>query len=114
MWSGNKSTTCNGESLDSPNYNTKKLTQSNHQELRRKSMYMHLEGINDALIGPTNIERLTDYVDTVFAVYKSLQSYYICCKYIHISDQKWKFAEIDKVIIYSLLTVRCIIKNLLK
>ena len=90
-------TTCDGKKLDSPDYNTKHLTSLNHQELRRNSMYMHLEDASASLVGKTAIEKLMDYIDTVYAVYKSLQSYYLCYKHYAYRDHKWNFTEIEKV-----------------
>ena len=91
-------TLCDGETLDSPNYSTKRLTHLNHQELRRKSMFIHLEDASAALVGKTPIEKLIDYVDTVCTVYKSLQSCYLYCKSSAYMDHKWSFTEIEKVI----------------
>ena len=90
-------TTCDGKKLDSPDYNTKHLTNLNHQELRRRGMYMHLEDASASLVGKTAIEKLIDYIDTVCAVYKSLQSYYLCYKHYGYSDHKWTFTEFEKV-----------------
>ena len=91
------STTCDGENLDSPNYSTKRLTELNHKELRRRSMYMHLEDVKDALVRNVTIKKLTDCVDTVCAAYKSLQSYYLCYMHFKYADHSWNFTEMKKV-----------------
>ena len=106
---GGNQTTCDGEKLDSPNYNTKRLTQSNHQELRRKGIWIHLEDIYSALIEKTTIEKLLDCVDTVYAVYRCLKSYYL---YYGSMDHEWNFREIEKVATY-LCMCNCIIHSMI-
>ena len=94
--------TCDGESLDSQNYSTKRLTELNHKELRKSSMYMHLEDVKDALVGNMSINKLMECVDTVYAAYKSLQSYYLYYKHNGYKDHSWNFKEMEKVHVYNL------------
>ena len=93
-------TTCDGEDLDSPNYSTKRLTELNHKELRRRSMYMHLEDIKDTLVRNVTTNKLIDCVDTVYAAYKSLQSYYLCYQNSGYKDHSWNFTEMERVCVY--------------
>ena len=96
-------TTCDGEGLDSPNYSTKRLTELNHKELRRRSMYMHLKDVKDALVRNVTINKLIDCVDTVCAAYKSLQTYYLCYKHFGYKDHSWNFTEMERVCVYKCL-----------
>lgn len=60
---------------------------------------MHLEEASDALVGNTTITKLTDCVDTVYAVYNSLQSYWL---FYADKDYTWNFTELKKVQTYIL------------
>ena len=102
-WSSDASpTTCDGENLDSSNYSTKRLTKLNHIELRKRSMYMHLEDVRDTLVGNATVTKLIECVNTVYAAYKSLQFYYLCYKHFTYKDHSWNFTEMEKVCIYYL------------
>ena len=58
---------------------------------------MHLEDVKDALIRNVTIDKLRGCIDTVYAVYKSLQSYYLYYKHYAYKDHAWKFTEMEKV-----------------
>ena len=92
-------TTCNGVKLSEFNYSTSDLKINNHKELRKDGLLMHLQSMNDILIGTKSIDDPVYCVEVICATYLSLHKYYLYYKsyYGYLGCHDWEFNETTKV-----------------
>ena len=90
---------CNGVKLSSFDYNTKDLKPFNHKELRKSSLLMHLQNMQDVLVGEETMDDPVFCIEVVCATYLSLHKYYLCYKrsYGYIGCHDFEFIETTKV-----------------
>lgn len=104
LWGNSKQSaaTCENEKLSSFNYDTKKLSDLNHKQLRKNALWMHLEHFYGVLSGEKVMDNLVDTIKTVCATFTSLNKFYICSKTSSYSgnptDLSWAFDELKMVI----------------
>lgn len=99
-FSSGNANTCNGVKLSSFDYQTKDLTQSNHKELRKNALIMHIQNIRDVLIGAESMDDPVNCVEVVCTAYTSLHKYYLCYESnygYNLNCHEWEFTETTKV-----------------
>jgi len=90
--------TCNGVKLSSFNCDTKTLQHKNHVELRKNALFMHLENVYETLCGKKAMENPVGCVESVYAIYSSLNQNFLCYKSSNgYSDHPWNFSDTEKV-----------------
>ena len=103
LYSGSKQNaeTCDDEKLSSFKYDTKKLSDANHQQLRKNALLMHLEHYYCVLSGEEELNNPIENVETVCAVFASLNSCHLSYKTFYHGnhmDHSWTFNETKTVI----------------
>jgi len=93
--------TCNGVKLSSFNYNTQDLSHSNHVELKKNALLMHLESLHAILSGVTVMEDAVDCIESVCSTFLSLHKNYLCYKATRyanqVTDHQWILNDIEMV-----------------
>jgi len=91
--------TCGGEKLYSCNYAVKDLSETNHKQLRKNALRMHLKDMHDGLHRRESISILIIYIETVCAAYETLNKYHLSYTSSKSSTKEisWEFVDIKQV-----------------
>ena len=113
---GTSADTCNGVKLSCFNYDAKELSHSNHVELRKNALLMHLEGMHDILSGVAVMEDTVDCIESVCATFLSLHKNYLYYKEsnypFHFKDHQWSFNYTEMVCLSCIYVHICVVYTL--
>jgi len=91
---------CDGAELSSFDYEVRNLSESNHKQLRKNALWMHLEDMLNALTGAETMNNPINCIETVLATYESLDRYHLCYKKYsnnNPKDNSWMFDDTKEV-----------------
>ena len=91
---------CEGEKLSSFNYEVRNLSESNHKQLRKNALWMHLEDRCSTLSGTEAMNNPIKCIEMVLTTYESLNRYHLCYKTYYDSnpkDNSWMFDDTKEV-----------------